>query len=219
MPTLHLHLDESGNLTFKPSGSRYYVLTAAWTYDPPGLADDLNRLRFSLLKQGHDLHRFHATEDRQVNRDAVVNALARHAGWSFAAVVIEKAKVYPDLRPPHRFYPRFAASVLRYVFRRHLQAGTSTALVFTDTLPINKRREAVEKSIKTVCRHELQAETRFESYHHPSASNPWLQVADYCAWAVFRKWEQGDARTYNQLRHRLAEPEVDALQEGAVRYY
>ena len=109
-------------------------------------------------------------------------------------MVIEKAKVYPDLRPPHRFYPRFAASVLRYVFRRHLQAGTSTVLVFTDTLPINKRREAVEKSIKTVSRHELQAETRFESYHHPSATNPWLQVADYCAWAVFRKWEQGGGR-------------------------
>ena len=88
-----------------------------------------------------------------------------------------------------------AASGLRYVFRRHLQAGTGTVLVFTDTLPINKRREAVEKSIKTVCRHELQAETRFESYHHPSASNPWLQVADCCAWAVFRKWEQGDARS------------------------
>lgn len=206
-------------MTFKPSGSRYYVLTAAWTYDPPGLAGDLNRLRFSLLKQGHDLHRFHATEDKQVNRDAVVSALARHAGWSFAAVVIEKAKVYPDLRPPHRFYPRFAASVLRYVFRRHLQAGTSTVLVFTDTLPINKRREAVEKSIKMACRHELQAETRFESYHHPSASNPWLQVADYCAWAIFRKWEQGDTRTYNLLRHHLAEPEVDALQGGAVRYY
>jgi hypothetical protein len=149
----------------------------------------------------------------------VVSALARHAGWSFAAVVIEKAKVYPDLRPPHRFYPRFAASVLRYVFRRHLQAGTSTVLVFTDTLPINKRREAVEKSIKMACRHELQAETRFESYHHPSASNPWLQVADYCAWAIFRKWEQGDTRTYNLLRHHLAEPEVDALQGGAVRYY
>jgi hypothetical protein len=118
VPTLHLHLDESGNMTFKPSGSRYYVLAAAWTYDPHGLAEDLNHLRFSLLKQGHDLHRFHATEDKQVNRDAVVNALARHAGWRFAAVVIEKAKAHPDLRPPHRFYPRFAASALRYLLAR-----------------------------------------------------------------------------------------------------
>jgi hypothetical protein len=38
----------------------------------------LTALRFALLKQGHDLHCFHATEDKQVNRDAVVATLARH---------------------------------------------------------------------------------------------------------------------------------------------
>jgi hypothetical protein len=92
VPTLHVHLDESGNLTFKPTGSKYYVFTAAWTYDPAPLANDLTGLRFALLKQGHDVHRFHATEDRQVNRDAVVNALGRQGSWNFAAVVIEKAK-------------------------------------------------------------------------------------------------------------------------------
>ena len=136
MPTLHVHLDESGNLTFKPSGSRYYVFTAAWTYDPAPLGGALTALRFALLKQGHDLHRFHATEDKQVNRDAVVAALARHETWRFAAVVIEKAKVYPDLRVPHRFYPEFASSVLKHVFRRHLVPGTDTVLVFTGTLRI-----------------------------------------------------------------------------------
>ena len=219
MPTLHVHLDESGKLTFKPTGSRYYVFTAAWTYDPAPLANDLTALRFALLKQGHDLHRFHATNDRQVNRDAVVNALARHAGWNFAAVVIEKAKVYPDLRVPHRFYPQFASSILKYIFRHHVAPGTGTVLVFTDTLPVNERREAAEKAIKTACRQELPKATRFESYHHPSASNPWLQVADYCAWAVFRKWEQGDTRTYDQLRHCLAEAELDALRHGAVKHY
>jgi hypothetical protein len=45
--------DESGNLTFKPTGSKYYVFTAAWTYDPAPLANDLTGLRFALLKQGH----------------------------------------------------------------------------------------------------------------------------------------------------------------------
>lgn len=219
MPTLHVHLDESGNLTFKPTGSKYYVFTAAWTYDPAPLANDLTGLRFALLKQGHDVHRFHAAEDRQVNRDAVVNALARQGSWNFAAVVIEKAKVYPDLRAPHRFYPEFATSVVKYVLRRHLQPGTGTVLVFTDTLPVNERRKAAEKAIKTACRHELPDEIRFESYHHPSASNLWLQIADYCSWAVFKKWEQGDTRTYDQLRHRLSEPELDALRLGTVKHY
>ena len=127
MPTLHLHLDESGNFSFKPTGTKYYVFTAAWTYDPAPLAQDLMALRFGLLKQGHDLHRFHATTDRQVNRDAVVRVLSTHDNWRFAAVVIEKSKVYPDLREPHRFYPQFAGS------HRHVAEGTDRVLVFTDT--------------------------------------------------------------------------------------
>jgi len=217
--TLHVHLDESGNLTFKPTGSKYYVFTAAWTYDPAPLAATLTALRYALLKQGHDLHRFHATQDKQVNRDAVVDALARQEGWHFASVVIEKAKVYPDLRVPHRFYPEFASSVLKHVFRRHLAPGTGPVLVFTDTLPVHERREAAEKAIKTACRRELPKAARFESYHHPSGSNPWLQVADYCSWAVFRKWEQADTRTYDLLSHRLADPELDALRHGTLLHY
>ena len=109
VPTLHVHLDESGNLTFSPKGTRHYVFSAAWTHDPAPLAQALTTLRFSLLKQGHDLFRFHATEDKQANRDAVVHAMMGHDGWRFAAVVIEKAKVNPSLREPHRFYPTFAS--------------------------------------------------------------------------------------------------------------
>ena len=219
MATLHVSLDESGDLTFKSTGTRFYVFTAAWTYDPAPLASALTALRFGLLKQGHDLHRFHATADRQINRNSVVNILAQTQGWHFAAVVIEKAKVYPELRAPHRFYPEFAASVLKYIFHRYVASGTGAVLVCTDMLPVQKRRDAAEKAIKTACRKELSRDTQFHSYHHPSASNAWLQIADYCSWAVFKKWEQGDIRTYNLISHRLAEPEIDALRLGQIRHY
>ena len=36
--TLHIALDEAGNLNFSPRGSKYYVFAAAWTYDPAPLA-------------------------------------------------------------------------------------------------------------------------------------------------------------------------------------
>ena len=219
MPTLHVHLDESGNLTFKPTGSPYYIFTAAWTYEPAPLAQALSELRFSLLKQGHNLHRFHATADKQVNRNAVVQLLSQHDNWWFAAVVIEKSKVYPELREPHRFYPEFAGSVLKYIFHRHVAPETDGVLVFTDTLPVQRFREAAEKAIKITCRRELPDTIGFRSYHHPAASNCWIQVADYCSWAVFKKWEHGDRRTYEQLQHRLAEPELDALKMGSVRFY
>jgi hypothetical protein len=92
-------------------------------------------------------------------------------------------------------------------------------LVFTDTLPVAAKREAAKKTIKTTCRHELDASIRFDSYHHPAASNCWIQVADYCSWAVFKKWQFGDLRTYDQLRPRLAEPELDALRAGTQTHY
>ncbi len=113
MPTLHVYLDESGDLNFKATGTRYYVFAAAWTYDPHPIALDLSNLRFSLLKQGFDIQSFHATEDRQINRNAVLGILERHEGWQHGAIIVEKAKVDPSLYEPQRFYPEFAGMLLR----------------------------------------------------------------------------------------------------------
>lgn len=219
MPTLHVHLDESGDLSFRPTGTRYYVFAAAWTYDPAPLARELTALRFSLLKRGHNIEAFHAAEDKQAHRDAVVELLRQHEAWRFAALVVEKAKVYPTLREPHRFYPRFASMVLRFVFRGRVEPGTETVLIFTDALPVKRDRDAAEKAIKQACREALDRGVRFEAYHHRRASNAWIQAVDYCSWAVFRKWEQRDARTYDQLGARLATPELDVLRYGTWRYY
>jgi hypothetical protein len=218
VPTLHVHLDESGNFTFSLHGTKYYVFSAAWTYDPAPLAQDLTRLRFSLLKDGHNIAAFHATEDKQENRDSVVNVLVGHNNWEYAGIVIEKAKVNPAIRDPHIFYPKFASMVLKYIFRR-LEAGTSTVLIFTDHLPVQKYRDSAEKAIKKAARASLPPAVRFEAYHHRRESNAWIQVADYCSWAVFKRWERGDPRTYDLLRPRLATPELDVLAKGATRYY
>jgi hypothetical protein len=128
-------------------------------------------------------------------------------------------KVNPVLRDPYRFYPKFATMVLRFIFRRHLQPDTDRVVIFTDSLPVKKRKESVEKAIKKACRDELGGHIPFASYHHPRASNSWIQASDYCSWAVYRKWHRGDARSYHQLRTRLAEPELDVLARGTTRYY
>lgn len=101
--------------------------------------------------------------------------------------------------------------VLRFVFRRRMEPGTKTVLVFTDALPVRAKRQAAEKAIKQACRAALEQHIRFESYHHHRASNAWIQAVDYCSWAIFRKWEHMDARTYAQLQMRLAAPELDVL--------
>ncbi len=88
-------------------------------------------------------------------------------------------------------------------------------MIFTDTIPVNKRRDAAEKAIKVACRTELET-IPFEIFHHPEESNNWIQVADYCTWAVARKWERKDTRTYLQILPRLHAPELDALRSGGI---
>ena len=46
-----------------------------------------------------------------------------------------------------------------------------------------------------------------------------LQLVDYCCWAVQRKWERQDLRTYRQLVWHLAKPELDVLSRGTTQYY
>ena len=46
----------------------------------------------------------------------------------------------------------------------------------------------------------LPSGCRFRVLHHASMSNMGLQLADYCNWAIFRKWESGDCVFYDALR-------------------
>jgi hypothetical protein len=217
LATLHVAIDEAGCFGFNKHGSKYYVFTAAYTYDPQPLALELTNLRFGLLKQGHDIPAFHCCEDRQANRDAVVNRLLNHTGWSFASVVVEKRKVNPVLYPPDKFYPRFATPLLRFVLRGNDAKAATSLIVCTDILPTG-RKDAVSKTLKMLCAKELTIPLGL--YHHPRFSNKWIQVADYCCWGIQRKWEKADRRTYDQLRPTLAKAELDLCAWGdQTNYY
>jgi hypothetical protein len=133
--------------------------------------------------------------------------------------VVEKCKVNPAIRDENIFYPKFAGMALRFVFRGSVEPRTSRVLAFTDTLPIKKQREAVEKTFKLTCRADLH-NLPFDIYHHARQSNCWLQVVDYCCWSIYRKWENADIRTYDQLRSRLAKSELEVFRRGdKVTYY
>jgi len=219
VPTLHVALDEGGDLNFSPRGSKYYTFAAAWTYEPSPLAHALTNLRFGLLKAGDDIPSFHATEDKQAHRNDVVANLIAAGDWHFVSIVVEKRKVNPSIRDPQHFYPKFASMPLAFIFKGCLAANTQQVVTCTDTLPIAKRRDAITKTFKLAAKANLPAGCRFDIYHHPRASNKWIQVADYCCWGIHRKWEGGDTRTYDQLRPRLFKPELYVFGRGDGTLY
>lgn len=196
--SLYLYLDESGDFSFGATGSKYCLFGVLSTFDPTNLNEALTGLRYQLLADGIALQRFHAAEDQQPVRDRVFAALQTVAGFEFDVVVIEKRKAPPDVRSPTELYPRFGAQLLDHVFQRYREVEHDVILI-TDTIPIAKHRRAIEKTFKQYVRRRLEGR-RFAIYHHSSVAHPALQAADYCTWAVYRKYQRGDVRSYDLIR-------------------
>ncbi len=214
--TVHLFFDESGNLDFSPNGTKYYIFGALTTREPSALTRPLSELKYELLSQGIEIEAFHATEDRQAVRDRVFEIIARIGGFEFDSVIIEKRKAHPNLHDEVRFYPQFANYLLRYVFNRY-RDPTERIVIVTDRLPMARKRQAVEKAFRTYIRQNL-GERPFTILHHSAAGHSCLQAADYCTWALYKKWHSNELRPYGRVRP-FIRSEFDILQRGSEYFY
>ena len=66
-------------------------------------------------------------------------------------------------------------------------------IVITDAIPINKKRKAVEKAVRTTLARMLPPGMNYRILHHQSRSHYGLQVADYCCWRFFGSGREGRA--------------------------
>ena len=83
---------------------------------------------------------------------------------------------------------------------------------------MKKKRSAIEKAAKVTLAGMLPKTARYRILHHDSKSNMDLQIVDYCNWAVSRKWDAQDERSYQLIRP-VVVSEFDFCQPGARLYY
>lgn len=198
---LYIFLDEAGNFDFTPTGTKYFLFGAVVKERPFSAYKDLTELKYDLVEIGTDIEYFHASENAQPVRNRVFEIIQRNlAGIRVDSLVIEKGKTAPELRAVEEFYPHMLGRLLRFILAQHDLAAFKEVLVFTDRVPVHKKRDAIEKTIKSTLSRVLPATARYRLLHHESKSNFDLQIADYCTWALYRKWNGGDARSYEHIR-------------------
>jgi hypothetical protein len=216
---LYVFLDEAGNFDFSPTGTKYFVMGAITTERPFQAYKNLAELKYDLAEKGTGLEYFHAAENAQPVRSQVFEVIRQNlAGVRIDTIVVDKCKTGPALQVPETFYPRMLGYLLRYILERHDLKAFQEVLIFTDSIPINKKRLAVEKAIKTTLSEILPATARYRIFHHESKSNYDLQIADYCTWAVYRKWSSSDTRSYEHIRGAVTS-EFDIFLTGTRAYY
>jgi hypothetical protein len=211
--------DEAGNLDFRPPGtgaSRYFIITTV-TVDDCAVGHALVDLRRQLAMEGAEVSQpFHAAEDVQVVRDRVFSCLAPFS-FRVDATVLDKAKAQLQTRQHDWYFYKLAYFYhLKYVAPRVFKQGDDV-LVVNASLGTKKDRTAFSEAVADVVTQTCRG-LNYRSAFWTSASDPCLWVVDYCSWAIQRKWERGDHRSYDLIRDRIAS-EFDIWAVGQRRYY
>jgi hypothetical protein len=198
---LYIFLDEAGNLDFSPSGTRYFILSSITKERPFNAYRELAELKYDLVELGANIEYFHAAEDNQATRNRVFDIIQRNlAGIRVDSLIVEKCKIEPALQAEESFYPEMLGTLLGSVIQSHDLQAYAEVIVFTDRLPVNRKRQAVEKAVKRTLAKKLPDGVRYRVLHHDSKSNSDLQIADYCNWAIYRKWNRDDRRSFSVIQ-------------------
>ena len=218
-PRLYIFLDEGGNFDFTRNGTRFFLLSCVTMERPFLINTAIDAYRYECIEYGLPQEYFHCAEDNSHVRKNVFNIIDSYINTlRIDSLIVEKCKTAPTLQDPKYFYAKMLGYLLRHVMKVVDRNNLSEVIVITDLLPINKQRRAVEKSIKQTLSNMLPQDTPYRLLHHASRSHFGLQVADYCNWAILRKWERGDCEYYNRIKGALRS-EYDIFKRGSYQHY
>jgi len=216
---LYVFLDEAGDFNFSATGTKFFTFTTITKTRPFPWDTPILSLKYDLIEVGLDIEYFHAAEDRQAVRNQVFEIIGKNLGnLRIDSLVIEKRKTGPALQMLEKFYPRMIGYLLRYVLDPKNLKDFAEVIVITDSIPVSRKREAVEKAVKQTLSKMLPSGTKYRILHHASKSCVGLQIADYSNWAIFRKWEREDLRSYELIRSGI-QSEFDIFRSGMKYYY
>lgn len=214
----HLFADESGNFDFTRNrgATRYFILTAVTLPECAAVNAQLHELRHQMAWEGHDHPGpFHASTDPAPVRDRVFGIIET-LSLRVDAIVVEKAKAMPQVRSTdERFYKHAWFYLMGYVVPR---LNCRELLVVSASMGGKKRkREAYYETVRDVLKQVSRVVT-YRTACWDATSDGCLQVADYCGWAIQRKWELGDAGPRDRIASKI-KSEYDLFAKGSVLYY
>ena len=219
MPRLHVFADEAGTFNFRlgPNISRYFIVCTAVTPNCDS-ANDLLALKRELAWEQRPIGEyFHATTDKRAIRERVYAAILAH-DFTVQATIMEKRKADPKIRPTEaRFYQYGWFYHFLYGMPEPLAACTELH-VTAASIGTKKGQVAFTDAVRDVINQTAGRKRRTRTSFWPCATDPCLQLADYCTWAIQRKWETGETWAYDLIRPRITY-EYDMFRKGTKTYY
>lgn len=228
---LYIFLDESGNLDFSAKGTKYWSLTALCTTDPTRNREALSKLGYALALEGNGVECFHATEDRQVVRDKVFEAiLGLDDNSEVHCVLAEKRKTHPSLYTDHKskksgnkpkqdptsFYNLVCRTLLRYILNAPRFKEADSVVIVLSAIFNSQKHSVIEAALKAVLK--TATKVPFRIYFWANKADLNCQIADYCGWAIYVAWERNELRPRNTIS-KLVMSQFDLFGRGNQTFY
>jgi hypothetical protein len=212
---LFAFVDESGHYQYTHKNGNYLVFAAVNTADPMLFMAEFAALKYELLAQGRCLPRSHACEDAQAVRNRVFALLEASPHYVAHSIIVRKNRVNPSLYK-YGVYSIAYRTMLKYLVWRK---AIDRIHLIVDTVPDKSQQVALKSNLKQRADEVLvPAGIPFTIYHHDSTAHALLQAADYCAWAIYKKWHSKDVRSYDRIRAKIRN-EFDIYAQGDQVYY
>ena len=215
---LYVFLDESGNFDFSKNGTKYFILSGLSCYRPFEWYSDFIDLKFNLMEKFSGIEEFHCSEDKQFVRNQVFSILSNYQKFfRVDSVIVQKNKTNPLIQNSGKLYPLILRILLSYIVRNYDKDEILKLIFITDELPVKREKEAITKGIKLHLS-ESFGKKPYKIFHWNSKSTIGLQAVDYVCWAIQRKWNMQDPRSYDLVK-RSIQSEFDVFKSGEDEYY
>lgn len=213
--TLYVFLDESGNLDFSPGGTKNYVLAAVVTDNPLASSQELQDLKYDHLRSDVDTEYFHASEDKQTVRNAVIARLQRMTNTvNVHYIHAQKNKTNPSLQNTPAFYGKLGTTLIKFIVQWRSSNYDEIVIVFDKALHAKDQR-AFLGQIKP----ELKKLGKpYHIYFHRTLSDFNGQIADYFAWSKYVSLERDEQRPITALSG-IPMTSFDLFSRGTREWY
>ncbi len=149
-----------------------------------------------------ELHAYRADD---ITRRKMLRKLNEIDDLKVLCVVLNKAKVYVDLRNQKNYLYNYAANIL--LDRLH----GNNALNPNESIHLFIDRKDTKKKLRENLINYLMSSMKkrhggsFKVELHSSYENQSLQAVDFISWAIFRKYERGDYEFYEIIKNKITD--------------
>jgi len=201
----YIFLDESGDLGFKKTSSKWFLFTIALTSEPRSLERVTKKIWRNLRKKHKrmgELHAYHADKNTRLR---MLKSLNEVQDLRVMCIILNKHKVYVDLQSQKNYLYNYTANIL--LDRLH----TKEILSVNEPIHLYIDRKDTKKYLRENFVNYLsdsmkkRRDCRFEVQLHASFENKSLQAVDFISWAIFRKYERGDFEFYEIIKDKIVD--------------